>query len=708
MRFSVTALAFLTALADVTIGQTVCGATAESCSTITADAASRVSCSSYFTQNSIRTSTCHTATVLTTHYNLTITETSTIYETIDATFTSVDTITSHFEASTVTVEPTTTVTITGTKDSTVTTITNTVESTSTSYSLSVTFSTYTATITGFPPTASSTDSVPSTLVKLRKRQAASVPSDCSCFLFTSAVLTRAAYEFPTATTTITLSTTITVTNPSTVTDSTTVSVSGGIVTATAWVTSTVSETKILPATGVTDVTTTIIRTGTTTTTSVVFEYTYVAPNNPDTTACPGNAGLEVAIYDNPYRLPGSGNPPADYNTFDPVFFKTSQPYDQNRTTVVGLSYLANDPDGSNYIRYGMTARATTSPVGAEHVINHRGYFYAPKTETYSFRVFNADDAAWVWVGPNAYTAWTRENANALSVYRSSGAPNTFEVTLTAGSYTPIRIIYANGRQFGYFSFEIKDSAGVAYVESLTPSPYLVAFACDKPQEAPPFNAFGAETTMPIGPPDTSCNNAGMEAAMFDFNYVSDGTPAYGDFSVQAYRYYTPVQTEKVVTSIGVDWDATTVNGVHRPYGWTTGSTYIYAIMWRGFFYVPKSGNYTLRISRGDNLAVFWAGPKARTGWTRGNVDGVSYWVSGSPGFFVNEEVTLNLVGGTFLPLRVFMGNGGGASRLDFDIFDSNNNHYVRPSVSSAYLTRFACSPNQALAYPYGDPFGEEG
>ncbi|KAF3201214.1 hypothetical protein TWF106_011020 [Orbilia oligospora] len=569
MRFSVAALAFLTALADVAVGQNSCGATAASCPTIREDATSRASCSSYF----------------------------------NATLTSVDTITSNIEASTVTVEPTSTVSVTGTAYETATTLTNTVEATFTSYSTVVTVSTYTTTVTGFPPTTTSTGLVPSTLVKLRRRQAVTVPGDC----------------YP--------------------------------------------------------------------------------------TACPGNIGLEVAIYDNPYRIPEGGPSPPGYNNFVPEYFKTSQPYDQSRTDAIGLIWRQEDPEGLNYDPYGMTAKVTTYNTleqGAEHVINHRGYFYAPKTETYSFKIFNADDGGWLWVGQNAYTAWTRANANALSVYKSSNASNTFTITLTAGSYTPMRIIYANGIGGGYFSFEIKDSAGETYVENRTPSPYLVAFACDKPQEAPPFNAFGSETSMPTGPPDTSCYNAGMEAAIFDNPYVGDGTPAYGDFLVETYKYRTPTEREKVVTSIGIDWAATNVDGVHRPFGWTPDQTTLrYAILWRGFFYVPRSGKYTIKISRADNFGAFWTGDLARTGWARANVNAISYWVSPN---FIDGEATFTLVGGTFLPLRVITANTGGASRLEFDILDEKNNYYVRPSVPSAYLVRFGCGDT---AYPYGDPFGEE-
>ncbi|RVD87836.1 uncharacterized protein DFL_002043 [Arthrobotrys flagrans] len=705
MRFSVAAFTFLAALADVAFGQNSCGATAASCPTVRNNAASRSSCSSYFTQNSIKTSTCYTSTVITTKYNLTRTETSTFYSTTRPTLTSIRTITSNLGASTVTSQPTTTITVTETGYSTATTSTSTVVTTTTSYSTLVVVSTYTATITGSPPTTSSAGSVASTLMKFRKRQAATVPGDCSCFLFTSTVRTRAAYEFPTGTTTITISTTIVATSASTATSSTTLSVSGGVVTVTSWVASTVTSTQTLPTTAATETTTTITKPETTTSTSVVFEFTYVPPNAPDTTSCPGNAGLEVAIYDNPFRIAAGQPVPTNYNNFIPEYFKTSEPYGRNRTSDVGLDYDRDDVSvgGPNFHVYGMTAKVITyddRDPGTEFVLNHRGYFYAPETTTYNFRIFGADDGAWLWVGQIAYTNWTRANANAYTIY--NGTPNNnYEITLTAGSYTPFRIIYGNGLRFGHFSFEIKDTSGNFYAQHGTPSPYLVAFACDKPAEAPPFNPFGSETSQATGPPDTSCSNAGMEAAIFDNPYPHDGSQDYGNFVPERFKYASP-SGEKVVSSIGIDWDTPNNEAGRHPYGWNPEQNpLLYAILWRGFFYAPKSGNYTFKVSRGDNFGGVWTDSLARVGWTRANAQATSIWYSGG---FTQGQVTLNLVGGTYVPFRVITANGGGASRLNFDIVDGSQTYYVRSSTPSAYLVRFACDGS---INRFSDPFGEE-
>ncbi|KAK6498953.1 hypothetical protein TWF481_011524 [Arthrobotrys musiformis] len=715
MRFSAAVAFLVTALADVAFGQD-CGATATSCPTVREDAASRSSCSSYFTQNGISTSTCYTSTVTTTKYNLTRTETATFYETIDTTYTSISTIVEQLDASTLTTVPTTTTTVPATAYTTVTTDVSTYETTVTSYSTSVVLKTQTSTVTGYPPSTVTVDTAPSsTFIKLRKRQAY-IPADCSCFLFTSTVRTRAAYEFPTDTTTITISTTILQVNSAEVTTSTTVTESGGVITKTEWTTLTVTSTNTLPKTSITETTKTLTQSETKTTTEFEIEYTYVAPNVPDTTGCANNAGVEVAIYDNPYRIALGAEIPADYDTFNPEYFKTSQPYGQNRTSMIGVQYHETDPDGLNYRPYGMTAKVTTytgtNPNGAEYVINHRGYFFAPKTDTYTFRLFDTNDGAWLWVGQFAYTDWTRQNANAQSTLaEADNSKNTYTIELAEGSYTPFRILFGNAQNFGYFGFEIKDSSGEKFASYGTESPYLVAFACDRPLEAPPFADFGAETTTPTGPPDSTCNNDGVEVAIFTNAYLTDvGGRGYPGFVPETYKWRSPTG-QKVSTAIGFDWYITDL-GTWYPYGFsppdpsTEISSRTHVIMWRGYFYVPKSGKYTIAVTNGDNFAAFWTGETAKSGWNRANAEGISTWysVSGNTGYDQTTPEVLTLIGGTYLPIRVIIANSGGGTRIAFNIWDQDNNYYLKSSVATPYLVRSSCD---GKVRRFSNPFGEE-
>ena len=108
----------------------------------------------------------------------------------------------------------------------------------------------------------------------------------------------------------------------------------------------------------------------------------------------------------------------------PSFFATATPtaYDTNPATSVQtteISESSND-DGSYF--------------SCEWL----GYFLPTTTETYTF--FTAsDDASYVWVGSNALSGFTTENAivnngGAHAVQEASGT-----ISLTAGTYYPIRI-----------------------------------------------------------------------------------------------------------------------------------------------------------------------------------------------------------------------------------------------------------------------------
>jgi hypothetical protein len=108
----------------------------------------------------------------------------------------------------------------------------------------------------------------------------------------------------------------------------------------------------------------------------------------------------------------------------PSFFATATPaaYDTNPATSVQtteISESGND-DGSNF--------------SCEWL----GYFLPSTTETYTF--FTAsDDASYVWIGSNAISGFTTENAivNNGGLHGVQEASGT--ISLTAGVYYPIRI-----------------------------------------------------------------------------------------------------------------------------------------------------------------------------------------------------------------------------------------------------------------------------
>ena len=78
-----------------------------------------------------------------------------------------------------------------------------------------------------------------------------------------------------------------------------------------------------------------------------------------------------------------------------------------------------------------------------------GYFKPSTTETYSFFLF-LDDAAYWWVG-NAATASLPTTASALLAVTTSGTSATGSISLTSGSYVPVRIQYTGVAPFDYFT-----------------------------------------------------------------------------------------------------------------------------------------------------------------------------------------------------------------------------------------------------------------
>jgi hypothetical protein len=85
-----------------------------------------------------------------------------------------------------------------------------------------------------------------------------------------------------------------------------------------------------------------------------------------------------------------------------------------------------------------------------------GYFRAPHTANYTFKLNPVtDDYSIFWIGDNAITAYTSENANMYSSYGSSHV-GSYSISLTAGAYYPIRLQFGNGGNTGSLDFTWED------------------------------------------------------------------------------------------------------------------------------------------------------------------------------------------------------------------------------------------------------------
>jgi len=128
------------------------------------------------------------------------------------------------------------------------------------------------------------------------------------------------------------------------------------------------------------------------------------------------------------------------------------------------------------------------------MVNHRAYLYPPITGDYEITVLYSDDITLVWVGPNAYTGYTRQNANLEQTYVQGGTTvKTVKVRLVEGSYTPFRVMWANAQGDFAFLVEVKAPNGdIIFNGEVSAQGYLVRFACPPMRDVTPdFPAFGA-------------------------------------------------------------------------------------------------------------------------------------------------------------------------------------------------------------------------
>lgn len=205
--------------------------------------------------------------------------------------------------------------------------------------------------------------------------------------------------------------------------------------------------------------------------------TYVAAPTPSTCA---NQGLQYAYYPNQ-----SGNNVDDvYSNFDPVIYKTIVPYFNSTTTMVGG--ITNSCTNGNITIYDSPRLSCN-----EFVLDHRGYLFAEEAGNYTINVGRPDDAVLVWVGADAYSGWTRPNANLYEYYNETAG--SYSAVLQKGDYYPFRVMFVNAELEEAFSFDVTAPDGSIILGSNTAaSPYFVQQSCDG-TTAPAFPAWGHES-----------------------------------------------------------------------------------------------------------------------------------------------------------------------------------------------------------------------
>ncbi|EPS43155.1 hypothetical protein H072_2855 [Dactylellina haptotyla CBS 200.50] len=199
---------------------------------------------------------------------------------------------------------------------------------------------------------------------------------------------------------------------------------------------------------------------------------------PDTSC--NNAGYRVAMYDNSYLNEDHNY---SFGDFQPDQFKSVIPLANSTTNRVGFTYAESTP--LNF--YGF------QPADLQIALNYCGYFYAPNSTWYNFHIYGADDFAEFWVGTDAYSRWTRSNGY-ITQHNTDGSSSqaTAHLYLPAGTYLPLRILYANGGFNGSeYRFEIYDNSNNYYAQFNSECPYFVSYSCYE-GIAPQYSLFGQE------------------------------------------------------------------------------------------------------------------------------------------------------------------------------------------------------------------------
>lgn len=193
----------------------------------------------------------------------------------------------------------------------------------------------------------------------------------------------------------------------------------------------------------------------------------------------GNAGMSWAYYQ-------------DYSRYwDPPTEKTMTPGN------TGVTYNAHI-----YTNYGghldddNRVYGTSEPQVEAYAVQQRGYIFATETGTYTFTATNVDDNVYMWLGPQAYSGWTIENAQLHTTFDPvayRGGSATHSQDLVAGNFYAFRIAFRNNGGPGGFDFSVATPSGVQVLSSNSgASISVVQYSCDG-TSAPAYAPFGQET-----------------------------------------------------------------------------------------------------------------------------------------------------------------------------------------------------------------------
>jgi hypothetical protein len=201
-------------------------------------------------------------------------------------------------------------------------------------------------------------------------------------------------------------------------------------------------------------------------------------------------------------------------------------------------------------------------------------------------------------------------------------------------------------------------------------------------------------------PVTTCGNTGIAYAGYTNSFAGgQATYAYPKFNPTVYKSAKPSQTG--VTNYIAEVNSASNNVAY--YGQTT-TTQNWVIDHTFYVFARQDGYYSFNIPYTDDIQMVWYGDKAVSGWSRDNADIIQFW-SSQIGVQTPQTVAVYLTTGSYLPIRVMFGNGGGAGEMAFNIYAPDgsvilaSNRGLGTGSSSIDVVRFPCDASLGSRFP---------
>lgn len=222
------------------------------------------------------------------------------------------------------------------------------------------------------------------------------------------------------------------------------------------------------------------------------------------------------------------------------------------------------------------------------------------------------------------------------------------------------------------------------------------------------------TVQVIQPTPQSCNNAGLQYAIYNNAFTDRGTQYagvgnYQTFNPQYFKTQRPYAND-LTNTLGFlnNIPGSNVNGVYQydtniTVYKTSTKTISVAVNHRGYFFPKMDGNYTFSSPSTDDMTIMWIGSLAYSGWTRANAQIVQGYVN-TQNNAMSYSMFLNA--GQYYPIRFMFGNDAQVASFQFLIKAPDGSTVVSniSTTANQYLVPYSCDLTTA---PMFQPWGQE-